>query len=213
GGLLAGAAVLFADTKVGGGVRAAFDGDLLSASSLTVQANGRNFADTDTLAVGFGLALRGAGSRAPAQGTAPADVVASAGTGAISAAGVLNVLATSDNDAVVESDAGSGGIVGITGSALRAKVGGGTRAELSGDVTSASAINVTATGNNNADADALAISFGLFTGAAVDPNAEITSQASVEALIGSAADITVGSAPVDVSATSTDTARAESKGV
>src|SRR5262249_61735848 len=73
-------------------------------------------------------------------------------------------------------------------------------------------VKVEATGNNHADADALAIAFGLFAGAAVDPNAEVTSQASVEALIGSPATVTVGSAPVDVTATSSDTATASSTG-
>ena len=55
GGLLAAIAVMLADSKVGGSVNAAFDGTLVSASQLTVQAVGGNFADTDTRVFGFGI--------------------------------------------------------------------------------------------------------------------------------------------------------------
>jgi hypothetical protein len=212
GGLLGGVAVMLADAKVGGGVEAAFDGVLLSSAGLSVIAEGRNDAEADTLAASIGT-FAGAGSGALAEVTAQADVAASAGTqSSITTAGMLLVRAVADNDATVESDAGSGGIVGVTGSALTAKVGGATKAELSGAVLGASSVRVEAIGNNNAHADALAIAFGLFTGAGIDPSARITDEADVEAFIGSDATVMVPGGLVAVHASSTNTATAQSTG-
>ena len=71
------------------------------------------------------------------------------------------VKAEGDNDAIVDSDAGSaGGLGGISASSLEAIIGGGVKAELDGDVTGASSVKVEAIGNNNASATAFAIAIG-----------------------------------------------------
>ena len=44
-------------------------------------------------------------------------------TSSITTGGAVLVKATGDNDAITDSDAGSGGIVGIAGSSLQAIVG------------------------------------------------------------------------------------------
>jgi hypothetical protein len=212
GGVLASVAVMLADSKVGGGVSADFDGDVSRATTVTVQAEGRNFADTDTRVVSIGT-FGGAGSGALAEVTDQADVSATVGdTAAISMGGSLLVRAVGDNDAVVESDAGSGGVVGITGSTLSAKVGGGVKAELDGDVSNAASIKVEAIGDNNADAKALAIAIGLFAGAGANAYAEVTNAADVEALVGQDSLITAPGASVDVLATGRNTATAKANG-
>src|SRR5690606_37509748 len=76
----------------------------------------------------------GSGSGALAEVTNGADVEATVGSAAsLTTSGAVVIKATGDNQALVESDAGSGGIVGVTGSTLSAKVGGGVKAALNGD--------------------------------------------------------------------------------
>src|SRR6185436_9511118 len=78
-GLLGSVAVMLSDAKVGGGVGAAFDGDVASSGSINVTADGRNLAETETLSVGVGL-LSGAGSGSVSEVTDQADVVAGVGS-------------------------------------------------------------------------------------------------------------------------------------
>ncbi len=213
GGVLAGVSIMLAKSVVEGAVIAELDGDITASSGVTVSASGANLADADTRVAGFGLAFGGAGSGTVAEVSSNADVQALVGsTSSIDTSGEVHIAATSDNDALVESDAGSGGIAAITGSALSATIAGGTKAELRGDVDGATSIDVRAVGNNDAFADALAISFGLFAAAVVDPDAEITSSAAIEALIGSGSEIDSPEATVNVDAQGTHRATAQSTG-
>src|SRR6188768_3726253 len=124
--------------------------------------------------------------------TEDADVEARVGaTASLTTSGALTVQADADNDALAESDMGSGGVVGVTGGSLFAIVGGGVKAELDGDVTNAASVTVQADGFNNAKADALAIAVGLVAGSGASAYAEVTDQADVEALVGLTASLTV----------------------
>ena len=86
------------------------------------------------------------------------------------------------------------------------------KASLDGDVLNAASVKVEAIGNNNADAKALAIAVGLASGAGADAYAEVTSLATVEALVGSTAQLTVPNGPVDVLATGDNNAVAKADG-
>src|SRR6185436_1054606 len=168
GGSFVGVTVMLSQAKVGGGVSADFDGDVLSASQITVQALGGNRAESHTVAAAVGT-LSGAGTGSIAEVTQDADVVASVGaTGSLYTSGALLVKATGDNDAVADTGAGAGGIAGITGSQLSATIAGGVTAELDGDVPKATSVKVEAIGDNAASATALAISIGLASGAGAD---------------------------------------------
>ena len=145
--------------------------------------------------------------------TSGADIEAKVGqTAQITTSGAMAVTATGDNDAKSKSDAGSGGLVGIAGAVLRAEVGGAVEAEMDGDVTDATSVTVTATGNNNADAEALTIAVGLVGGAGAGASSEVLTGADVTAKVGSNAVLTTPDAPVLVTATGDNNARAQANG-
>ena len=72
----------------------------------------------------------------------------------------------------------------------------------------AASVKVEAIGDNNSHAEALAIAIGLAAGAGADAFAEVTSDATVEALVGSMAQLTIPNGPLDVLATGTNIALA-----
>ena len=124
GGVFGGGAVMLSEAGVGGSVNAAFDGRLLTADSLQVEASGNNFARTETLAVGLG-AFGGAGTGAVADVSSFADVDARVGpSGSVNVTNALTIRASGNNTAITDSDAGSGGIVGVSGSTLSARGNG-----------------------------------------------------------------------------------------
>lgn len=212
GGVFGSGTLMVSYATVAGSVVADVDGKIMSSSQVTVQADGKNKAEAYTLAAAIGGYFGGAGTAAIAEVTDKADVEATVGDTSITTTGALLVKATSDNDAIAQSDAGAGGALGITGSGLSAKVGGGTKAELDADVNNATSVKVEAVGSNNAESEALAIAIGLFSGAGADAYAEVTNQADVEALIGSQAILTVPGATVDVLATGDNNASAVANG-
>jgi hypothetical protein len=179
---------------------------------VTVSADGANKADSQTIAVAVG-AFGGAGTGAIAEVTSDADVVASVGAaGSFGSTGAILVKALGDNDALSKSDAGTGGLIGVSGSAISAKVGGAVQALFDGDVTIAASVKVEAIGNNNADANALTIALGMFAGVGAGAYAEVTSQAVVEAVVGASAEINAPSATIDVLATGDNNAKAQANG-
>ncbi|HEX7826194.1 MAG TPA: hypothetical protein VF477_14920, partial [Mycobacterium sp.] len=142
GGVLANVAIMLADAKVGGGIAAAIDGDVLASSQITVQADGEptvggkaapgNNAEAHTTAATFSAAFAGAGAGSKSEVTQDADVEARVGaTASLTTSGALKVQADGNNKATSESDMGSGSIlVGATGGSLSAIVSGGVKAEL-----------------------------------------------------------------------------------
>lgn len=213
GGQLGGLAVMLAEAYVEGGVRAELNANVIGSDSVTVTANGRNLAQADTLAVAIGLGFGASGTGTVSEVTDTADVVARIGADAsITTSGAVLVTATGDNDALSNSDAGSGGTVSVSGSALGATVAGAVIAEMNGDLFNATALDVIATGDNYAAADALAISVGIASGSGADAYAEITADADVQAKVGSTAELTMLWADINVLATGTNEAQASAAG-
>ena len=172
GGLAASISVILATAKVAGEVAAALNGSVSGATSVTVQAIGRNLADADVLTVGvsLGATLSAAAVNAEIVGdsglVAGANVTASVGsTASISTSGAITVTATGDNDANADTDVGSGGLAAGGVSLPTAKVGGATRITFDGDVTNANGVTLTASSDNDAVANALVVAIGGLAGA------------------------------------------------
>src|SRR5262249_3796239 len=158
-----------------------------------VLANGSNTATSNALAISIGLIGAGAGESAYAEVTNEANVEALVGaTSVMTVPGApVSVLATSNNTASANAPGGAGsGLISVVEMLPTAKVGGGTKAEFDGTLVGAS-LDVEALGENSATASLVVVSIGLLgSGAGADADAEITSDANVEAAIGSAASVT-----------------------
>ena len=132
GSAFGGIAVMLSRASVGAGTKAGMDGDVSGATGVTVLADGTNKADSETIAVAVG-AFAGAGTGSIAEVTEDADVVSSVSSaGSVGTTGGILVKAVGDNDAVTQSDGGTGSLIGITGSAISAKVGGAVQTLLTG---------------------------------------------------------------------------------
>ena len=196
---------------VAGAVLAAVDGSITSAG-LTVNADGDNTAVSTTTSFGIGgISFSGAG--ALAQITSAGDVTARTGSTA-SAHGPVSVTATSLNTATAKSDAASGGLAfSLAVNMPTAKVGGATLAQFNGDADNATSVVVQATSANTATATADIFSAGLIgSGAGASSDAEITSDASTQALVGSTSSIEAPGVGVLILATSASHATAVADG-
>ena len=115
-------------------------------------------------------------------------------------------MATSDNHATTQSNAAS---IGVGAGALtlpRAFVKGGTKAAVDGDVKG-DATTVQATSTNKAEATTKVISFGLVAGlSGASAYAEVSTDATTEAIVDVNADFAVPNAAVLVKATGTNSA-------
>ena len=205
------AGIFVATAKVGGSVLAEIDGNV-TGSSLTVNGHGANTANATTTSFGIGaLSFSGAGTLA--QITGSADVSATVGpTSQVS--GPVSVTAHSANTATATSDAASGSLaVGLAVNLPKASVGGATLAEFDGDASATNSVLVQATSANNATATANIFSIGLLGSiAAASSDAETTSGASTDAIVGSTSSISDPSAVIQVLATSANTANATAHG-
>ena len=183
---------------VGAPVSAAMDGSVVDASQVTVQATGRNRADgvTDVISVG-GLTVSESDSDSRITNTADVNVSA-ASTAKVSTDGTFLMSATSDNVSKAKSDAGTGGIIGISLAKPEAKTAGGTSASFDGEVTRATTITVEAIGKNTATGNSALTNIGLIAGTNASPQATVESGALTSASIGSNADIGVANGAVDV---------------
>jgi len=204
-------------TKVAGAVRATMDGVITGAGALTVQADGNNLADSDAF-VGSLTAGSLTGAGASAEITDTADVEATLSSAAsIHVAGAVLVTATSDNDARTDADTAGGGGVTQGGSSPTATVKGGTKAQLDGDVVDtnpgvASPLTVRATSDNDATAEAVIAKLGAFTSSIGFADANVTSEAGTEALVGSTASLEVLGGAVLVEAISDNNVTAHTAG-
>jgi hypothetical protein len=82
------------------------------------------------------------------------------------------------------------GGVGFGATSPAATVAGSTKSELNGDIVGATGLTVTSTSDNDASATAIVISFGVMTNSSGLADANVTSEASTEALVGSTASLT-----------------------
>lgn len=178
--------------RVGGAVIAEMDGDVNDANTLDVLATGNNYADADALTISLGL-FAGAAASAVADITAEADVEAKVGSTAqlsVPAANI-DVIASGYNKAEGVADSATLGLVSISVMLPDATVGGGVLAEFDGQIIDAAAgsLDVKATGQNIALATVTMGSVSLAGGNGAQANAIISSDADVEARVGSTADI------------------------
>ena len=219
-GGIAGVAIMFADARVEGDVRAQLDGDVLDADAVTVTANGltRAVGTAEVLSGSLGFTGTAAGTRAEISGNIEALV---GGTSSVSAAGgAVAVTAAGDLASTASSQVGSGGGIAVAVTLPTARVSGGIRAQLAGDVVTGASLTVSASGPLVATATSSPKTLGLL--AAVNGvSSEATVSGAVEALIGARVtevaganipDVTVTGA-VKVSASSSMTAIATANGV
>ena len=205
-------AVIASEAHINGAVLAELDGSVDAGGSLTVQANGTNNSTATTNSFGLGgISFSGAGSLATID--SQADVTAKTGSSA-SVQNDVSVTATSTNTAKATSDAATGGLLGaISVNQPTAKVDGATLAEFDGDVTNGTSVGISATSNNTATAEASVISIGgLIANAGASSDAEIGSDATTNAIVGSTSSIDAPGVDILVTATSSNTAIAKADG-
>jgi hypothetical protein len=189
------------------------DGAIVGAFSLTVQADGDNTADADTFVAGVG-AISISGSSAKADITDAADVETTlASTGSIHATNFVLVTALSDNQANADADAGTGGALAFGESSPTATISGGTKVEFGADINSASSLTITSTSDNDATAKSVVVSIGMFAGGGANASAQIFDAADTDAIVTSAALLTIPGAAISISAISDNHVIASSGGV
>ena len=215
GGGLVGAAVFKADAEDNGNTVAEVAGGISHAGSLTVTATGTNTATATTKAVGIGGLVAATLASSVAHIGTGALVKAFVGSGAVisGTSGLTQVTAIGANTATATSDAGGGGFgLAISATLPLAKIEGATVAEFDGTINGGSGLTVTADGTNTATSHALAISVGFFAGTGTSSTAWITASASVLALVGATAQISVPGKTVTLSATGHQSATADTAG-
>jgi hypothetical protein len=154
-------------------VTAEMAGDVQSARSLVVNANGANDAEADTQSLGIGgfafnidisLAQVGSGATTQAlvdQGAAASTTGSGTGFCGTGAATGVCVEAASANTANAFSDGATVGLIAIGAGLPTAIVDAGTKAYYDGSVGSASGVTITAGSANTADARSAALTVGL----------------------------------------------------
>ena len=174
-----------------GGMTVAAYGDNTSvtASTINIQVSG---------GVSLGLTIR----HAQDDRTTEADTTASATPNVgLLTPGAVTVTATAQNDAQSKDlgpniSIGAGSIAVVYG---LAEVGGATRVKLDGNVTGSSSITATASGEDQASSTVFQLGASIVGVGGVYADAEITSGAAIEALVGSDASLN-SSGTVDVEA-------------
>ena len=207
GGALFGVAVTVPSATLAGATTASMDGDITAAAGgVLVEATSNNRATVDVTVLALGGLGGAAVNVAHAEITSAAVTDAVVGsTATVSApAGAVEVKATSTNSASATTTAVGAGIGGSVNVQIsEAIVAGRTKAEFNGTIpstgTKTASLLVQTRGRNQAIADleVLTVSAGL-SGTAVVADAEVTSAADTQALVGSTASINVsGSVIVD----------------
>ncbi len=194
---------ILSEAKVGGGVKAQFDGDLpdqaTDASRLWVKALGENIATATTTVKSVSLADSSKNALATATITSNADVEALVGQDAsIVTSGEVLVdarLQGNKNKATADALGKSDGILGANSQMdAEATINGGVTADFDGDVPAASLVTVQANGGNNADAEVDVSGFSaIFGGKRARAGATVGTDADVIASVGSTAEIHAGS--------------------
>ena len=193
-------AIMFADARVEGDVRAQLDGDVLASDALTVTANGltRAVATAEVLSASLGFAGTAAGTLAEISGDIEALV---GGTSSVAAAGgAVAVTAAGDLASTASSQVGSGGGIAVAVTLPTARVSGDVRAQLAGDVVTGASLTVKASGPLVATATSSPTTLGLAV-AINGVSSEATVSGAVEALIGARVNVAAGANIPDVNVT------------
>ena len=188
--------------KVAGGTLAELGAKVGAGDEVDVIANATNTATADSALIDIGL-LSGGGAAVDAEVTSSADVNAIVDASAIIIAnGDVTVSATSVDHATATPSSAAVSLFDITVLLATAKVGGGTLAEMDGDVE-ALGLTVKARGQNIAIATVDIFGFSLLaSGQGASADAEILTGADVVAQIGSSStDVIFGSVLVDAGLT------------
>ncbi|HTZ07380.1 MAG TPA: hypothetical protein VMB53_16710, partial [Gaiellaceae bacterium] len=210
--------ILIATAKVGGATRAEMDGHL-AAATLTVKARGQNIAIATVDMAQFALGFAASGAFSDAEILTGADVVAKMGPDAfavIFGSALVDAGLTADgsgheNYADAETHNTGVGLIHAGVFTAKALVGGAVIADMEGELW-ATDITVTAAGKNDAEADTSAFGLGAFSVTGTGVDAEVTSSADVNAIVGSKlivsnpGDVTVGAISNNIANATSDTA-------
>ncbi|WP_367889442.1 hypothetical protein [Humibacter ginsenosidimutans] len=194
---------------VAAATNAEFDGGTTTSGAFSVTASGQNAAAAAASADNFSV-IGGTGAFADAEVQQSAGVTATvSGSTKLTASGFVTVaasLGTGGDSADAEITSTGGGLIHGGIFFAKALVGAAVTAAFSGAILGSTGGSIRASGSNAATAktESLGIGLGSITGAAVD--AEVLGTASTSAGYGAGAFVTSGS--VTVSATSGNTATA-----
>ena len=212
GGIITISAMLPTAT-ISGHTSARLDGTVSSSTKTTVSASAEHSADASAFVGSFSI-FGVSGAFADAEVTKDAYVDAIVG-GSIGSSGEVKVEATlhgDQNKAV--ATARSITIPGIVAGSVmvsKALIGGRVKAELAGTVTSSGDVWVHADGTNDAESKTLVVVVAAFAGGGAGSDAEVTTDATTQALIDSSASSITSGGQVHVQANSHNTADAESQ--
>ena len=216
GGVFAGS-ILVTQATIEGAVRVQMNGTVITSSTastpgapaIAITADGQNVADSQILVIQLTFGFSGSGSTADTEIKSNADVEITGSTFSLSAGGLIEISAKSDNHASTHSDLAAGGLLAVGVSVPTSKVDGGTDIDISGDITNSSGVTVQSTSNNFAEVDVQALQVGLIAVAVIIGDAQIGTTATTRAVVGSAASYSAPGGEIKVLATSTN--RADSR--
>ena len=178
-----------ANGTVGSGgvtVRATGDQSIVNANTVNVVIG----------AVAGGLTIAHAEDRRNTE--AVLNATPSVGT-TLSTTGAVEVSAIATNHALAVSPGGGGGAINVNVMFATALVKGYTKASLSGTITNAAGLTISAHADNDANASIVVIGVSVVGGNGAFADAQITSAAGVEALLLSGSSVTT-SGPVKIEA-------------
>ncbi|WP_203230655.1 calcium-binding protein [Agromyces humi] len=183
-------------------------GNVLGASSITVEADAENRATADTFM--GAIALIGiSGAWASTEITTDAWIRALVSSGTLSSTGTIRVTAKTHGDGNLAKsivDAVSGGLIDLKAMIALADVDNEVRASMNGAITSAGLVQVTANAHGTAEARVLTAAVALASLAVGIAHAEVTSAVSSTG----AGSIAASGADVSFIATSVNSATAVS---
>ena len=169
----------------------------VGSGGISVTSNGDHgdsflnpMADTVNIAIGVlagGITLAHAEDARSTEATMNASPTLGASIGT---SGAVTVAANARNHATAISPGGGGGVINVNVMLAKAIVSGATRAQLDGSVTSSSSVTVAAHADTLAYAKIVVVSVSIAAGNVAFPEATVTSDAAVEALLPSDATIT-----------------------
>ena len=160
----------------------------VGGGGITITANGDHSADIDAINIAIGAFALGA---TVAIATNDRSVLATmSASAAMATTGAVLVAADSHDTATAFTPGGGGGGISISVMVPIASVSGATRAQVDGDITSSTSIEVRATGENHVDAEAFVIGLSVFGVSDAVASATIESSAVIEAIVGSTSSFT-----------------------
>ena len=204
-----------ASNTISDNVSAFVDGASITASSgnISVTATSTPTITTSTTVLSVSASIGGAGAGADSTTTINGTTEASLNGGAFTAKGnSVEVSATSSASVDPTTQGASGGLVSVAVMMSDAEIHGTTEAFVGGSSTvTASGLSVTATDTSHGTPDTSVTGVGGLTGAGAESKTVISR--AVSAFIADAANVSVGSGAVSITATSADTADGTTTGL